>query len=290
MPDHIHANEPQNKPKFTRKMEQLARTTVSEDSVQQAIETPTPDTLTPDVISRLQTSHGNRFVNRLIQRMNEALPIQTKMTVTAADDKYEKEADAMADAVTRKIDESSVQREGDEEEMMMERDTIQRDDMDDDDMMMKRDTIQRDDMDDDDMMMKRDTIQRDDMDDDDMMMKRQVVQRADFDAYEGGDVGSDVEQQIDSARGGGQAIDDSVRAPMESAFGADFSGVRVHTDSTSDQLNNAVQAKAFTTGNDIFFKQGEYNPGSSDGQKLLAHELTHTIQQGAAGPQKKDEE
>ena len=69
---------------------------------------------------------------------------------------------------------------------------------------------------------------------------------------------------------------------MEQAFGADFGGVRVHTDSDSDALSQSLQARAFTTGKDIFFSSGEYDPSSSAGQHLLAHELTHTIQQGAS--------
>jgi hypothetical protein len=89
----------------------------------------------------------------------------------------------------------------------------------------------------------------------------------------------DVEQGIQQARGGGQRLDESVRGPMEGAFGADFSGVRVHTDANSDVLNRSISARAFTTGQDIFFKQGEYNPGSRGGQELLAHELTHVVQQ-----------
>jgi hypothetical protein len=75
---------------------------------------------------------------------------------------------------------------------------------------------------------------------------------------------------------------------MEGAFGADFSGVRVHTDSKSDSLNRSVQAKAFTTGSDIFFRSGTYQPASSGGQELLAHELTHVVQQGGASVQRRD--
>ncbi|WP_309242662.1 eCIS core domain-containing protein [Limnofasciculus baicalensis] len=106
----------------------------------------------------------------------------------------------------------------------------------------------------------------------------------------GSNVTQDVEQGIQQAKGGGQGIDESVRQPMEGAFGADFSGVKVHTDAQSDQLNRSIQAKAFTTGQDIFFKQGEYQPGSKGGQELLAHELTHVVQQkGAARIQRKAE-
>jgi hypothetical protein len=66
---------------------------------------------------------------------------------------------------------------------------------------------------------------------------------------------------------------------MEQAFGADFSGVKIHTGSQSHRLNRSIQARAFTTGRDIFFRSGEYNPGSTAGQELLAHELAHVIQQ-----------
>jgi hypothetical protein len=69
---------------------------------------------------------------------------------------------------------------------------------------------------------------------------------------------------------------------MGQAMGADFSGVKVHTDSQSDQLNQSIQAKAFTTGQDVFFRQGAYDPGSREGQELIAHELTHVVQQNGS--------
>jgi len=95
----------------------------------------------------------------------------------------------------------------------------------------------------------------------------------------GGAVDASIEQSIQQATGGGQGLSEDVREPMEQAFGADFSGVKIHTDGNANQLNRSLNARAFTTGPDIFFKQGEYNPGSRDGQELLAHELTHVVQQ-----------
>lgn len=89
----------------------------------------------------------------------------------------------------------------------------------------------------------------------------------------------EVEAAIEQARGGGRSLDAGIQRQMESAFGTNFSGVRVHTDSTADALNQSLSARAFTTGQDIFFRQGEYNPGSSSGKELLAHELTHVVQQ-----------
>ena len=94
-----------------------------------------------------------------------------------------------------------------------------------------------------------------------------------------GDVTPEVEAAIQRERGGGQALDSAARAQMEPAMGADFGGVRVHTGGQADALNRDLSARAFTTGQDIFFKQGEYSPGSSSGRELLAHELTHVVQQ-----------
>ena len=98
-------------------------------------------------------------------------------------------------------------------------------------------------------------------------------------SLEGGDVDREVENTIQQVKGAGQALPKNVRSSMEGAFGADFSGVRVHSDSEADALNASMSARAFTTGQDIFIKRGEYNPGSSSGQELLAHELTHVVQQ-----------
>ncbi|MGK7917232.1 MAG: DUF4157 domain-containing protein [Prochloraceae cyanobacterium] len=83
-------------------------------------------------------------------------------------------------------------------------------------------------------------------------------------------------------RGRGQRLEPSLAASMGQSMGADFSGVRVHTDARSDQLNQSIQSKAFTTGQDVFFRRGEYQPGSRGGQKLIAHELTHVLQQNGA--------
>lgn len=88
---------------------------------------------------------------------------------------------------------------------------------------------------------------------------------------------------IDSARGGGSPLGESVGADMGSRFGADFSSVRIHTDAAADTLSRSVSATAFTAGSDIFFSQGTYAPGSSAGTELLAHELTHVVQHSSGG-------
>jgi hypothetical protein len=99
-----------------------------------------------------------------------------------------------------------------------------------------------------------------------------------------GTVDGGIEEQISRKQGEGQPLPDPVRNKMEGHMGSDFSNVRVHNDGESDNLNRSLSARAFTTGNNIFFSRGEYEPGSQSGQKLLAHELTHVVQQGAATP------
>jgi len=93
-----------------------------------------------------------------------------------------------------------------------------------------------------------------------------------------------VQQAIRGARGGGQPLSEQVRGRMEEALGADFSRVRLHTDAQADQLTRLLQARAFTTGREIFFRRGEYSQGGTAGRRLLAHELTHVTQQTAGGP------
>ncbi|MGA7931951.1 MAG: DUF4157 domain-containing protein [Kovacikia sp.] len=74
-------------------------------------------------------------------------------------------------------------------------------------------------------------------------------------------------------------MDSGLQRKLGQAMGADFSGVKVHTDNQADQLSRSIQAKAFTTGQDVFFRHGAYQPGSRRGQELIAHELTHVVQQ-----------
>lgn len=83
--------------------------------------------------------------------------------------------------------------------------------------------------------------------------------------------------------GGGSPLDASTRTSMESAFGASFEDVRVHTGGQASRSAESVGANAYTVGSDVVFKEGQYNPGSADGQKTIAHELAHVVQQ-SRGP------
>ncbi len=90
-----------------------------------------------------------------------------------------------------------------------------------------------------------------------------------------------IASRINQSKGQGNALPENTRSFMENRMGADLSKVRIHHSSPAVQMNKELNARAFTVGSDIFFNEGEYQPGSYEGKKLLAHELAHTMQQGA---------
>jgi hypothetical protein len=100
---------------------------------------------------------------------------------------------------------------------------------------------------------------------------------------------ADVQSAIARKSTSGQPMAPDVRAFMESRFNADFSNVRIHSDAESAGISNQLGARAFTHRNHLFFSHAQYQPGTGEGKQLLAHELTHTIQQGAA-PQRNPQE
>ena len=90
------------------------------------------------------------------------------------------------------------------------------------------------------------------------------------------------QQNLAASKGGGNPLPDNTRNFMENRFSADFSNIRVHNNSGAQQMSTQIQAHAFTHANDIYFNNGKYSPDTSGGKTLLAHEFTHTIQQGAS--------
>ncbi|MDM8527730.1 DUF4157 domain-containing protein [Anaerolineales bacterium HSG24] len=195
-----------------------------------------------------------------------------------------------------------LQRQEEEDELMMKPLSIQRQE-DEDELMMKpienrqsqidNPMVQRQE-DEDELMMKpienrqsqidNPTVQRQE-DEDELMMKPMPIQRMGEGGFE---TNSDFESRVNSSKGGGKALPKDTQADMGSKIGADFSGVRVHTGAESAQMSQDIGAKAFTHGNDIHFNSGQYDPGSGSGKRLLAHELTHTVQQsGGKNLQKK---
>ncbi|MEO1515422.1 MAG: DUF4157 domain-containing protein [Bacteroidota bacterium] len=97
-------------------------------------------------------------------------------------------------------------------------------------------------------------------------------------------IGADTASRLGASKGGGRPLTGGLRQSMERAVGADFSSVRIHTDHRAQGLNQELQAKAFTHGKDIYFNRGAFQPSTREGQKLLAHELTHVVQQRGTAP------
>lgn len=110
-------------------------------------------------------------------------------------------------------------------------------------------------------------------------LSRQLMRAESGDAESLSDVSEVVSQGLS---GGGRALDSEARAFLEPRFGQDFSQVRIHTDARASKSTEAVAARAYAIGSDIAFRSGEYQPGTSDGKRLLAHEIAHVVQQGGA--------
>ena len=205
------------------------------------------------IFRQLQRDYGNRYVQRLIDHISRkrAEPVQGKLTVGPAGDKYEQEADLVAKEVMGSV--SSTGQEGAQRQQPEEEELVQG----------------------------KAVAQRQGLEDEEELLQGKSLTRRAQIPLEGGEVGADMESDIRQAKGGGRALPENLRSSMEGALGADFSGVRVHTGPEADDLNDSMGARAFTTGQDIFLKREEYNPGSSAGQELLAHEVTHVVQQNS---------
>ena len=108
------------------------------------------------------------------------------------------------------------------------------------------------------------------------------VARSSFAGGTGGGtaVSAQMESQLGTLQGKGQQMPQGLRSMMERGFGRDFSQVRLHTDSTAADMSASIHARAFTHGSDIYFNRGQYNPNTTEGQRLVAHELAHVAQGG----------
>ncbi|MGB8647430.1 MAG: DUF4157 domain-containing protein [Anaerolineae bacterium] len=202
-----------------------------------------PRALTPENILALQHTVGNRAVRRMIQ---------TKLVVGAAHDAYEQEADRVANQVmsapaAHAGARPAVQRAGAEEEQVQTKPLA----------ASITPLVQR---------------AAEEKDEDEVQTKR-------ADSLDSFETGGDFQQRLEAAHGGGSPLPGETREFMESRFGTDFSGVRVHSGGESAQLNREVSAQAFTHGSDIYLGEGKTDLQSNAGKQLLAHELTHVVQQ-----------
>jgi len=234
-------------------------------------------------VNSLQNIRGNSFVQRLA--------IQAKLKVGPARDRFEQQADHVADQVMRMTETlnpgqrkengtatkplassitpllqkitsfitPSLQRQGEEEEIQT-KSLIQR--------QGEEEEIQT-----------KPLVQR--------QGEEEEVQTKRATAVGGFDAGSAFESRLSATRGGGRPLPDNVRGQMEAGFGTDFSGVRVHTGSEAARLNRAVSAQAFTHGKDIYLGERNHDLGTNPDKRLLAHELTHVVQQTGAGSRRR---
>lgn len=186
--------------------------------------------------------------------------IQSRLTIGALNDKYEQEADRVADQVMR-MPEPKVQRQSMPEE---EVDEIE-------------EHIQAKSL----ASAITPLIQRQDMDEED----EGVVQTKN-NRNTAPKMTPSISSDIQSLRGGGQLLSNPVRGFFEPRIGADFSNVRIHNDARAARAAQSVSARAFTLGHDVVFGAGEYSPDTTSGRKLLAHELTHVVQQGMGSANK----
>lgn len=118
--------------------------------------------------------------------------------------------------------------------------------------------------------------------------EREEIQRKEESASPsspGDEAGSDFSTRLQSSKGGGAPLPENTRTDMESALGTDLSSVRIHTGGEAAGMSKDINAQAFTHGSDVYFNDGKFDAGSSDGKRLLAHELVHVGQQGGDQPQ-----
>lgn len=193
------------------------------------------------------------------------LPIQRKLSIGAVDDPLEEEADAMADRVMRMPENTFIQKKCSHCE---EEESIQRKPF----AFIQKKCAHCE---------EEEKVQRRPFH---FFIQKKGIESNNI---ESNNVASDIiSNQIQSTRGGGSPLPERTKSFMESRFDADFSGVRIHTGHYASDVSEKLNAQAFTVGNDIYFNRGTYNPESDSGKNLIAHELTHTIQQESGGNQK----
>jgi len=212
-----------------------------------------------------------------------AQPIQAKLAIGKPDDQYEQEADRVASKVVAKSAQSpdvqqqeadSVQRstaEGRMEKDKLIQEKIQKMDVQEEEVQAKQEEEEVQTKEEDELQAKQE--------EEEVQAKQDEEEPVQAKSEAGRVASNGVTQKIKSSAGGGRPLSGEALAGMERAFGADFSRVRIHTDADAVQLNKQLRSQAFTRGQDVFFNEGKYRPETSEGRLLLAHELTHVIQQ-----------
>jgi Domain of unknown function (DUF4157) len=229
-----------------------------------------------DHILFLQRTIGNQAVQRLLKFGM----IQAKLTIGQPNDKYEQEADRVAERVMR-MPKPLLQRQVEPEEE--EKETLQPKPLANQTTPLAQ--VQRREEPEE----EEETLQAKPLSDQiTLLVQRQVepeeeekeeewIQRKPERDYSV--VTDDVKKRLDKAGGTGSPLPDNIREYMGSQFGYDFNEVKVHADGEAANLARSLSAQAFTSGKDIYFGSDKYNPNSTQGRRLVAHELTHVVQQ-----------
>lgn len=221
-----------------------------------------------------QSSIGHSLGNIAISASQAG--VQPKLTIGQPGDKYEQEADNVAEQVMSMP--APVQRQENGEEEVQMKPEIQRQEQPEEEEMQAKPLagsitplIQRQEQPEEEEMQMKPEIQR----------QEAPEEEEEIQAKSNGGIADmeGLETQLSNSKGGGSPLSDEAQSFMSPRFGTDFSGVRVHTDSSAVQMNQSIQAQAFTHGQDIYFNSGKYSPDTNEGKSLLAHELTHVVQQ-----------
>lgn len=205
---------------------------------------------------------------------NNILIIQPKLTVGAPDDPYEKEADAVADKVMRMPSHSFVQRKCTDCE---NEEKIQR-------QVEEDETIARAKLINNTSFLRRKCAACEGEKNEEFHRKPIASGISPFiqtKSENSQDVSEGISSSIQNGQSSGNNLDEYTKSFMEGRFEADFSGVNIHTDTNSVQMNRELNAQAFTVGKDVYFNEGKYQPQTDEGKHLLAHELTHVVQQNS---------
>jgi uncharacterized protein DUF4157 len=227
-----------------------------------------------DRILFLQRTIGNQAVQRLIKSGT----LQAKLKIGQPGDKYEQEADRVADAVMR-MPEPGVQRQVEPEEE--EEETLQSKPLVNQISPLVQVQRQEEPEEEEEMLQAKPLAEEITP-----LVQRQVEPEEEEEELQAkatsehiSEANPNLESHIHSLKGGGQPLSENDRAFFEPRFGYDFSQVRVHTDTRAAHLARSVDASAFTLGSDVVFGAGQYSQSARSGRKLLAHELTHIVQQ-----------
>jgi len=225
-----------------------------------------------DRILFLQRTIGNQAVSRLI----ESKTLQAKLKIGQPGDIYEQEADQMAEQVMH-MPEPQVQRQAEEEEETLQYKPLVN-------QITPLVQVQRQEEPEEEEELFQAKPLAEEIT---PLVQRQIEPEEEEEELQAkttsghlSEVTPNLESHILSLKGGGQPLSESERTYFEPRFGRDFSQVRVHTDNRAAESAQLVNARAFTVGHDVLFGAGQYAPESSTGQRLMAHELTHVVQQG----------